>query len=92
MPERWTPDSWRGKPIVQVPDYPDAAKLAAVEAQLASFPPQQRPAVVRTPGVASRLVRGDGQAPTFTARLEAPQWRGSRAAATAHRSIAAAAL
>src|SRR5947199_68259 len=39
MPERWTPDSWRGKPIVQVPDYPDAAKLAAVEAQLASFPP-----------------------------------------------------
>src|SRR5437764_14325653 len=39
MPERWTPDSWRGKPIVQVPEYPDAAKLAAVEAQLASFPP-----------------------------------------------------
>ena len=39
MPERWTPDSWRGKPIVQVPDYPDATKLAAVEAQLASFPP-----------------------------------------------------
>ena len=22
MPERWTPDSWRGKPIVQVPQYP----------------------------------------------------------------------
>src|SRR5438477_12977737 len=39
MPERWTPDSWRGKSIVQVPEYPDAAKLAAVEAQLASFPP-----------------------------------------------------
>src|SRR3954453_538720 len=39
MPERWTPDSWRGKPIVQVPDYPAAAKLAAVEAKLASFPP-----------------------------------------------------
>src|SRR5438477_12381012 len=39
MPERWTPDSWRGKPIVQVPEYPDAAKLAAVEARLASFPP-----------------------------------------------------
>ena len=34
MPERWTPDSWRGKPIVQVPQYPDAAKLAAVEASL----------------------------------------------------------
>ena len=39
MPERWTPESWRGKPIVQVPQYPDAAKLAAIEAQLASFPP-----------------------------------------------------
>src|SRR5947209_17232393 len=39
MPERWTPDSWRGKPIVQVPQYPEAAKLAAVEARLASFPP-----------------------------------------------------
>ena len=39
MPERWTPDSWRGKPIVQVPQYPDAAKLGVVEARLASFPP-----------------------------------------------------
>ncbi len=39
MPERWTPDSWRKKPIVQVPDYPDQAALAAVEKQLASFPP-----------------------------------------------------
>ena len=39
MPERWKPDSWRGKPIVQVPDYADKAALAAVEKQLASFPP-----------------------------------------------------
>ncbi len=39
MPERWTPDGWRGKPIVQVPDYPDPAALTAVEKQLASFPP-----------------------------------------------------
>jgi 3-deoxy-7-phosphoheptulonate synthase len=39
MAERWTPDSWRSKPIVQVPDYPDAAKLAAVEARLAQQPP-----------------------------------------------------
>jgi 3-deoxy-7-phosphoheptulonate synthase len=39
MPERWTPDSWRKKPIVQVPDYPDPAALAAVEKQLSSFPP-----------------------------------------------------
>ena len=37
--ERWTPESWRGKPIQQVPDYPDPAALAEVERQLASFPP-----------------------------------------------------
>ena len=36
---KWSPDSWRSKPIVQVPDYPDAKALADVEAQLASFPP-----------------------------------------------------
>src|SRR5215469_9006001 len=39
MAERWTPDSWRGKPILQVPDYPDSAALAEVEKQLATFPP-----------------------------------------------------
>src|SRR5215813_10989584 len=39
MAERWTPDSWRNKPIRQVPDYPDRAALADVEKQLASFPP-----------------------------------------------------
>src|SRR5262245_28056117 len=35
----WTPDSWRQKPISQVPQYPDDAKVAAAEKQLASFPP-----------------------------------------------------
>jgi 3-deoxy-7-phosphoheptulonate synthase len=39
MKERWTPDSWRNKPIVQVPDYPDQVALEQVEKQLASFPP-----------------------------------------------------
>ena len=39
MPAAWSPDSWRSKPIVQVPDYPDAAALAAVEQQLSAFPP-----------------------------------------------------
>ena len=39
MPERWTRDSWRKKPIVQVPEYPDKAALANVERQLATFPP-----------------------------------------------------
>ncbi len=35
----WTPDSWRAKPVAQVPEYPDAAALGAVEQQLAGFPP-----------------------------------------------------
>jgi 3-deoxy-7-phosphoheptulonate synthase len=39
MSERWTPSSWRMKPIQQVPVYPDAGALAAVEEQLAGFPP-----------------------------------------------------
>ena len=39
MASSWTPASWRTKPVRQMPDYPDAAALAAVEAQLARFPP-----------------------------------------------------
>jgi 3-deoxy-7-phosphoheptulonate synthase len=39
MNEKWSPSGWRGKPIVQVPDYPDAGALAAVEARLATYPP-----------------------------------------------------
>jgi 3-deoxy-7-phosphoheptulonate synthase len=38
-PKRWTPDSWRAKPIMQVPEYPDPQALADVEKQLATFPP-----------------------------------------------------
>jgi 3-deoxy-7-phosphoheptulonate synthase len=36
---KWSPDSWRSKPRMQMPDYTDAKALAEVEAQLASFPP-----------------------------------------------------
>ncbi len=39
MANKWTPTSWRDKPIQQVPDYPDAKKLAEVEAALARVPP-----------------------------------------------------
>lgn len=39
MAARWTPDSWRSKPIVQVPEYPDQQALQETEKQLASFPP-----------------------------------------------------
>ena len=39
MPATWKPDSWREKPIVQVPTYPDKAALEAVEQDLRNFPP-----------------------------------------------------
>lgn len=38
-PDTWTPDSWRNRPITQVPAYPEPARLAAVEAKLRTYPP-----------------------------------------------------
>ena len=35
----WQKTHWRSKPRVQMPDYLDAEKLGAVEAQLAKYPP-----------------------------------------------------
>ena len=39
MSTKWTPASWRAKPILQVPDYPDQAALEAAETELSGFPP-----------------------------------------------------
>ena len=39
MAAKWSPDSWRSKPALQMPNYPDLAKLQATEERLASFPP-----------------------------------------------------
>jgi 3-deoxy-7-phosphoheptulonate synthase len=39
MAARWSPDSWRSRPIDQVPVYPDQNQLDQVEQQLATFPP-----------------------------------------------------
>jgi 3-deoxy-7-phosphoheptulonate synthase len=39
MAERWTPETWRAKPIRQAPDYPDASAVETVEATLRNFPP-----------------------------------------------------
>jgi 3-deoxy-7-phosphoheptulonate synthase len=39
MTAAWKPDSWRAKPILQVPNYPDQAALEAVERDLRNFPP-----------------------------------------------------
>lgn len=35
----WSPESWKTRPIVQVPDYPDKKVLQEVETELASYPP-----------------------------------------------------
>jgi len=39
VPQPWSPSSWRGKPIRQVPEYPDPAALGVVEARLKTYPP-----------------------------------------------------
>ena len=39
MARRWTPDTWRGKPIEQVPEYPDGDALDRVEERLRRYPP-----------------------------------------------------
>lgn len=39
MSQKWTPASWRDKPIKQVPEYKNPDSLAAAEAVLRKFPP-----------------------------------------------------
>lgn len=39
MTDSWTKSSWRAKPRIQMPDYPDSAALNRVEAQLSKYPP-----------------------------------------------------
>ena len=36
---KWTPDSWRSKPVCQVPTYPDQDTLREVERKIGSWPP-----------------------------------------------------
>ena len=35
----WSPESWRGMPIRQMPEYPDEIALADAEARLSRYPP-----------------------------------------------------
>lgn len=35
----WRPDSWRSRPVVQLPDYPEKEVLKRVEEELSSYPP-----------------------------------------------------
>jgi 3-deoxy-7-phosphoheptulonate synthase len=39
MTSTWTPETWRSRPIRQVPAYPDPARLAATEEKLRRYPP-----------------------------------------------------
>lgn len=39
MSAKWSPNSWRSKPFVQIPDFPDKEALEKAEARIASFPP-----------------------------------------------------
>jgi 3-deoxy-7-phosphoheptulonate synthase len=73
MSERWTPDSWRQKPVLQMPDYPDTKALADVEAQLATFPPlvfagearNLKKALARVAGGDAFLLQGGDCAESF---------------------------
>ncbi|MEI9886526.1 MAG: 3-deoxy-7-phosphoheptulonate synthase class II [Rhizomicrobium sp.] len=55
MAQPWTPQSWRSKPIRQVPAYPDQAALETVEARLKTHPP------LIFAGEARNLLAGLGQ-------------------------------
>src|SRR5512134_3486179 len=39
MSSGWRPDTWRTRPIKQVPTYPDPDRLRAVEQELRHYPP-----------------------------------------------------
>jgi 3-deoxy-7-phosphoheptulonate synthase len=56
----WSPQSWRARPIRQVPEYPDAVALARVEAQLRRRPPLVFAGEVRTLKASlARVARGE---------------------------------
>ena len=39
LPADWRPDSWRARPALQMPVYPDAGELAGVQRELQALPP-----------------------------------------------------
>ena len=39
LPPNWAPDSWRARPAVQLPTYPDAGALEAAVGELKQLPP-----------------------------------------------------
>ena len=73
MTHGWTKSTWRTRPRIQMPDYPDQGALNAVEAQLAKYPPLvfagEVRALKRKLGAASRgeafLLQGGDCAESF---------------------------
>src|ERR1700745_4043286 len=71
--QRWTPDSWRQKPIAQAPAYSDRAALAEAERQLAGYPPlvfagearKLKQALGRAAGGVAFLLQGGDCAESF---------------------------
>jgi 3-deoxy-7-phosphoheptulonate synthase len=55
MAQRWTPESWRSKPVRQMPIYRDPLRLAAAERCLSTYPP------LVFAGEARRLMEGLGR-------------------------------
>ena len=39
LPEGWSPSTWRDRPAMQLPTYPDANELASVQHELRALPP-----------------------------------------------------
>ena len=74
MTKGWTKSTWRDRPRIQMPDYPDQAALHDVEAQLAKYPPLvfagEARALRRKLGEASRgeafLLQGGDCAESFS--------------------------
>ena len=75
MSERWTPESWRKKPALQMPEYPDAGALAEVEAQLATFPPLVFAGEARNLKKAlAKVAAGKGFKAVYWLRGGLPEW------------------
>ena len=74
MTKGWTKSTWRDRPRIQMPDYPDQAALQDVEAQLSKYPPLvfagEARALRRKLGEASRgqafLLQGGDCAESFS--------------------------
>ena len=64
MARKWTPKSWRTKPIRQAPEYRDAKALAEVEGRLGRSPP------LVFAGEARRLAREGEEDSTVRSEIE----------------------